>query len=102
VEAPPAAPSPVSAPRSPVPAPQRARIDVAATLERARANLRQDTAASLQDYEAVVRANEALDVVVADLSKLVEDKDQKKNPAVYRVLSDALMRRGNLQEALAT
>jgi len=104
VEAPPApaALAPVSVPRSPVPTPQRARIDVAATLERARANLRQDTAASLQDYEAVVRANEALDVVVADLSKLVEDKEQKKNPAVYRVLGDALMRRGNLQEALAT
>ncbi|MCS6836948.1 MAG: tetratricopeptide repeat protein [Anaerolineae bacterium] len=105
VEASPAAPTPltpISAPRSPVPTPQRARIDVAATLERARANLRQDTAASLQDYEAIVRANEALDVVVADLSKLTEDKDQKKNPAVYRVLGDALMRRGNLQEALAT
>jgi len=98
---PPAALAPVSPPRSPVPTPQRVRIDVAATLERARANLRQDIAASLQDYEAVVRANEALDAVVADLSKLAEDKEQKKNPAIYRVLGDALMRRGNLQEALA-
>lgn len=96
-------PPPVPAPsKSPVPVPQYAQIDVQSTLTSARAQVSQDLEASLQAYESVVRANSALDVVVADLSKLAEDKDHKKNPTVYRVLGDALLRRGDLQDALNT
>jgi hypothetical protein len=91
-----------SAPRSPAPVPVAARIDVAATLQSARSQAATDLDASLRDYEAVVRANAALPEVVQDLSRLANDKTYKANPAVHRVLGDALMRQGNLKDALAT
>jgi hypothetical protein len=103
----PAAPPPAlvpapAAPRSPAPVPTAARIDVAATLQSARSRAATDVDASLRDYEAVVRANAALPEVVQDLNKLANDKTHKANPAVHRVLGDALMRQGNLKDALAT
>ena len=57
---------------------------------------------ALQDYESVVRANDSLDIVINDLQKLANDNKHKKNPAVYRTLGDALMRHGDLQDALDT
>jgi hypothetical protein len=86
---------------SPVPSP--VNIDVASTLQAARGKVSSgDINGSLADYEMIVRANTALDEVVKDLSKLVEHKDHKKNPALYRVLGDTLMRRGELKVALET
>jgi hypothetical protein len=88
---------------SPVPVPAVARIDVAAALASARTKLSDgDVDASLTDYEAVVRANAELDAVATDLSKLIDDKKHKENPAIYRVLGDSLMRQGKLQAALDT
>lgn len=59
-----------------------------------------DLDGALADYESVVRANGGLDMVVGDLQKLTKDDKHKKNPAVYRVLGDAMMRKGDLQDAL--
>ena len=95
---------PVEQPRSPAPVPvAAAQINVAAILENARTKVSSGAVDdSLNDYESVIRANTALDEVVNDLKKLSEDKDQKKNTAVYRVLGDGLMRQGKLQDALET
>ncbi|MGB1285207.1 MAG: hypothetical protein ACPG7F_01640 [Aggregatilineales bacterium] len=100
----PAATTLAPVPASPAPVPMVvANIDVAATLQSARSKVSGgDVDSSLQDYEAIVRANAALDDVVKDVKKLVDDKAHKKNPAVYRVLGDALMRTGELQDALDT
>jgi hypothetical protein len=107
--APTPAPTPVApaivpqyTPRSPVLVPAAARIDVPNVLQAARTKVAQDIDSSLRDYESVVRANAALPEVVQDLNKLATDKTHKTNPAVHRVLGDALMRQGNLQDALAT
>lgn len=78
-------------------------IDVASTLQAARGKVSSgDLDGSLADYELIVRANTSLDEVVKDLSKLAEHKDYKRNPSVYRVLGDTLMRRGELKIALET
>jgi hypothetical protein len=71
-------------------------------LQTARASIKSDVVSALNDYEEVVRSNVALPEVVTDLKKVAEDNTHKKNPTVHRVLGDALMRQGNLQEALAT
>jgi hypothetical protein len=71
-------------------------------LQTARASIKSDVDSALTDYEEVVRSNVALPEVVTDLKKVAEDNTHKKNPTVHRVLGDALMRQGNLQEALAT
>lgn len=93
-----AAPRPAA---SPVPVPQYAQINAAEVLASARQKLSGgDLDGSLLDYEAIVRANTQLDVVVADLSPVMQR--ESKNPAIYRVLGDALMRQGRLQDALDT
>jgi tetratricopeptide (TPR) repeat protein len=61
-----------------------------------------DIDAALQDYEAVVRVNEKLDDVTTDLRKAVKDGPYKHTAGVHRVLGDALMRQGKLQDALDT
>jgi tetratricopeptide (TPR) repeat protein len=89
---------PIVAPAAPVPV---LAGEAAAVLESARAKTRSgDLDSGLLDYERVIRANAALDQVVADLTQLAEQ--QKENPAVYRVLGDGLMRQGKLQAALDT
>jgi hypothetical protein len=95
---------PVPVRQSPAPVPVRAAaIDVAAALQSAQQHVSSgDIAGALADYEAVVRANTALDQVETAVRKLAEDKNQKVNPAVFRVLGDTLMRKGQLQEALDT
>lgn len=104
-----AQPAPAPAPvYQPVPTPQpapvpaaAASIDVEAVLSSARASARAgDVGAGLADYEKIIRANTALDAVVDDLARLVEQ--HAENPAVYRVLGDGLMRQGRLQAALDT
>jgi predicted negative regulator of RcsB-dependent stress response len=54
------------------------------------------------DYEAVIRANQALDQVEKAVGKLAENDHYKRNATVYRVLGDVRMRQGKLQEALDT
>ncbi len=101
--------APQTAPPQPTPAPASspapvvvAPVDVAAALQSAREKIKRgDAEGSLQDYEAVVRANVELDVVVADLDSMVKGA-YKHNAAVYRVLGDGLMRQGRLQDALDT
>jgi hypothetical protein len=91
----PAAPAIVQV-QSPPPA-----ADIAATIQAAQEKVaNNDLDSALQDYESVVRANDGLDVVVSDLQKLTKNDTHKKNPAVYRVLGDAMMRNGDLQDAL--
>jgi tetratricopeptide (TPR) repeat protein len=97
----PPAPAPQSSPAPIIPA--AASIDVGAALQEARSKVQAgDIEVSLQNYEAVVRANQQLDEVVKDLSSLLDQEVHKKNPTVYRVLGDGLMRQGNLQAALDT
>jgi tetratricopeptide (TPR) repeat protein len=101
----PAAPPAVEPPAAPPPraaAAVQPSVQAAVHLEQARQHLATDVNLSLQHYEAVVRANAALDEVVQDLSRAIADKAHKSNPAVYRVLGDALMRQGKLQDALST
>lgn len=99
-----AVPAPAKAPMPvPVPVPVAPAIDVDAALAQARTSLQHgDLDASLQSYEAIVRANHRVEVVVQDLTRLISDERHKQNPAVYRVLGDSLMRKGDLQQALDT
>ncbi len=98
----PAAPAPAYQPPAPVPAPApAAALDLDAALASARASARAgDVSAGLAAYEKIIRANTALETVVEDLTRLVEQHGE--NPAVYRVLGDGLMRQGRLQAALDT
>lgn len=86
-------------PPAPVPA-QVANIDIAATLNAARALVNSDFNGSLANYELLIRANAQIDVVTDDLLKLADKV--KNNAAVLRVLGDSLMRQGKLQAALDT
>ncbi|RMG74865.1 MAG: tetratricopeptide repeat protein [Chloroflexi bacterium] len=102
----PSTPEPVTPPpkptASPAPVPV-SNIDVNAVMQEARTKLASgDLDTALQGFEAVIRANQHLEVIVQDLSKAAGDETHKKNPALYRVLGDALMRQGKLQEALNT
>lgn len=103
----PAASRPVTTPQvvrqnvSPVPV--SAAMDVSAALNDARGKVKgNDFDGAMVEYESVIRANSQLDAVIGDLQKLSNDNAYKKNPGVYRVLGDALMRRGDLQDALDT
>lgn len=95
---------PVAQPASPAYVPAVAsNIDVVTVLQTARTETSAGNVdVGLQHYEAVVRANTALDAVVEDLGALMKDEKHKQNPAVYRVLGDGLMRQGRLQDALDT
>ena len=55
---------------------------------------------ALNDYETLLRANIGLDLVVSDMQWLINQAQYQDNPAVHRVLGDALMRQGQLQQAL--
>jgi len=96
------APPPQPAAASPAPiAAQLADIDAPAVLASARQKAQSaDIDGCVLEYETLIRANKELSAVVEDLRPLVEA--HKENPAVHRVLGDALMRQGNLQEALET
>jgi tetratricopeptide (TPR) repeat protein len=86
--------------KSPAPVPAAAAdIDVDSTLSSARESVTRDAVDdALHNYEQLIRANAALDNVENDLAKLTEK--HKKNPAVFRLLGDAKMRQGKLQDAL--
>ena len=56
---------------------------------------------ALRDYETLLRANIGLDLVVSDMQWLIAQGRYRRVPALHRVLGDALMRQGSLQEALA-
>lgn len=100
--APPAkAPTVVQQPATIVPV--QVAADVSGALKEAKTLVGSgDLDGAMIQYESVVRANQQLDVVVTDLRKLTSDEKTRKNPTVYRVLGDALMRAGDLQEALDT
>ncbi len=55
---------------------------------------------ALTDYETLLRANIGLDLVAADMRWLLEQPQFRDNASVHRVLGDALMRQGHLQQAL--
>jgi|GEM_PF-1503290 len=98
------APKPApSVPASPAPVPTSAQIDVPVALQSARQKAREgDVEGCLSDYEAIIRANSALNEVVDDLQALATKPQQQRNPAVLRVLGDGMMRQGRLQDALET
>ena len=101
----PPAPTPapvVVKPQSPAPVPTGA-INASQVLQQARAKIQSgDLEGGLGAYEAVIRANTALDMVVSDLSEMVKQEGNKTNASIYRVLGDGLMRQGRLQQALDT
>ncbi|GAB1420258.1 hypothetical protein MASR2M15_03470 [Anaerolineales bacterium] len=111
----PAPVQPVGAPKAPVqqqqitPAKPRQSyivnkaVDIVATLNSARSNFaNKEIDSALNDYESIVRANANLEEVTTDLVKMSQDNALKGNSSVHRVLGDALMRQGKLEEALAT
>ena len=55
---------------------------------------------ALSDYETLLRANIGLDLVVGDMRWLLSRAEYRSNASVHRVLGDALMRQGHLQDAL--
>ncbi len=55
---------------------------------------------ALGDYETLLRANIGLGLVVSDMQWLIQQAQHQDNPAVHCVLGDALMRQGQLQQAL--
>ncbi len=55
---------------------------------------------ALSDYETLLRANIGLELVIGDMHWLIAQEQFRENAAVHRVLGDALMRQGHLQEAL--
>lgn len=55
---------------------------------------------ALGDYETLLRANIGVDLVISDMQWLIEQAQHRDSPAVHRVLGDALMRQGQLQQAL--
>jgi hypothetical protein len=70
-------------------------------LQAAQEKVRQgDLEGALKDYEDVIRASQALDDMVSDLQALSQRAPYNTTPAVYRLLGDALMRKGDLQDAL--
>lgn len=91
----------VPAQQSPAPVPVSAAVDVAATLQSAQQKISAGNIdGGLLDYEAVIRANQALEQVEKALDRLAET--QKRHPGVFRVLGDVQMRQGKLQLALDT
>ncbi|MCL4254367.1 MAG: hypothetical protein KJ043_11390, partial [Anaerolineae bacterium] len=99
-------PAPVPTPQPPVvkqsPAPvPTGNINVVEVLQQARAKIQAgEVDNGLVGYEAIIRANTALDSVIGDLQALVKQEGYKTNASVYRVLGDGLMRQGQLQQAL--
>jgi hypothetical protein len=59
-----------------------------------------DVAGALAEYEALIRANTALQSCVEDLAHVA--RLERNNPVVFRVLGDGYMRLGKLQLALDT
>jgi len=99
----PLTPKPAPAAISPAPVPLAVALsdsEAAAALSNARSQAESNVEVGLAEYERLVRANAQLDAVLSDLSLLVTKHE--KNPAVYRVLGDSLMRNGQLQAALDT
>jgi hypothetical protein len=98
----PVAPSTPPAPVSPAPV-TPIDIDVDATLQSAREKLSAgDIDGCLSDYEAVIHVNANLAEVTIEVERLSKDATHKNSAAVHRVLGDALMRQGRLQDALNT
>lgn len=77
--------------------------EIAQLLNSARGSLKMgDVGAMVEKYEALIRAQAALEEVTTDLAAIARDPSHKGNPAVLRVYGDALMRQGKLQAALDT
>jgi|GEM_PF-1967502 len=77
--------------------------EIAQLLNAARGSLKMgDVGAMVEKYDALVRAQAALEEVTTDLAAVSRDPAHKSNPAVLRVYGDALMRQGKLQAALDT
>ncbi|MEM9953026.1 MAG: hypothetical protein AAF846_15585 [Chloroflexota bacterium] len=102
----PVASTPLPAPvqQSPAPVPVAAsNVNAVEYLRSAKTKIDAgDIDGAVIDYEQVIRANKALSQVEKELTRLADDKQHAKNPAVNRVLGDVLMRQGKLQEALDT
>ncbi len=107
VNAPPVTVQPIVTPPKPEPKlePQPVSETVLANhaqrLRHARELLAQDRhSESLMHYESLIDDQAVLDDVIQDVGQLVQS--QPKNPRARRLLGDAHLRKGNLQEALDT
>ncbi len=94
-----APPPPAPTPAPPPPAPAVSAPEAAQQLAQAR---EQVSAGKIKDavalYEALLKGNQSLDEVSADLVNLIQTKSV--DPVVYRLAGDALMAQGRTQEAL--
>ena len=88
--APPPAPAPM--PAAPIPAGEG--------LEAARAQMAAGQIdAGLSNYEALVAAGQSLEDVIDDLNQYIS-KTRTVNPRAFRLIGDALMAEGKLNDAL--
>lgn len=94
-------PSPPAAePEPAAPPPVISVGDAAAQLQAARAQLEEgERQEALSIYEGLVNAGQHLDETIEDLSKVAESQ-VVVNPRLYRVMGDAMMGQGRMQEAL--
>ena len=106
VAPPPPPPAPVTPPPPPTPAaappppPAPVSGDVAARLAFAQENLTSNRDAALNAYQELVSAGEGLENVIQDLSEVVVSSEGTVDPRVHRLLGDAYMAEGRVQEAL--
>lgn len=106
-EPPKPAPLPVTGPLAPPPAAMPSMMPAAAAsapagggdLSGARQKMTDGYAAeSLNAYEELVQAGQSLDETIVDLSEYV--KGRRVDPRAYRIMGDAMMGQGRLQDAL--
>ena len=76
---------------------------LAAAINSARGKIESDQLReALRDYETLLHLSAGLDWVVSDMRALIAREEFQRNPSVHRVLGDALMRQGHLDDALDT
>ncbi len=101
------APQPTGEPAPEPPAPQAIvklpPPGLAAAINSARAKVAADALdEALEVYETLLRTPAGLDWVEMDMRALIEQPAHTNDPALHRVLGDALMRSGQLDAALVT
>jgi tetratricopeptide (TPR) repeat protein len=91
---------PPSAPAAPTPAPAAAAAPSGEGIAEARHLMSSgNQEGAFNSYEALIGRGQALDDIISDLNEYV-GRGKMVNPRAYRLLGDAMMAQGRLQDAL--